>query len=53
MMMIIGTIFRIDRNANQTDWLETSIKQIDLFSRRHRGMLESESQSTRKDFLFG
>lgn len=24
------------------DWLERSITQIDLFSRRHRGMLENE-----------
>ncbi len=24
------------------DWLEKSITQIDLFSRRHRGMLENE-----------
>ncbi|CAF0889439.1 unnamed protein product [Adineta steineri] len=27
---------------HQTDWLEKSMTQIDLFSRRHRGMLENE-----------
>lgn len=51
--MIIETIFQIDRSASQTDWLENSINQIDLFSRRHRGMLESGLQNTRKHFLFG
>lgn len=51
--MIIETNFRIDRSASQTDWLENSINQIDLFSRRHRGMLESGLQNARKHFLFG
>jgi hypothetical protein len=27
---------------NLLDWLEKSMTQIDLFSRRHRGMLENE-----------
>lgn len=31
-----------DRTNSNTDWLEKSITQIDLFSRRHRGMLENE-----------
>ncbi|CAF4764173.1 unnamed protein product, partial [Rotaria socialis] len=31
-----------DHNAQNTDWLENSMCQIDLFSRRHRGMLENE-----------
>ena len=31
----------IDRNRGHVDWLENSMTQIDLFSRRHRGMLES------------
>ncbi|UJR14999.1 hypothetical protein I4U23_001976 [Adineta vaga] len=29
-------------NDRQTDWLEKSMTQIDLFGRRHRGMLENE-----------
>ncbi|CAF4386537.1 unnamed protein product [Rotaria socialis] len=29
-------------NDRPADWLERSITQIDLFSRRHRGMLENE-----------
>ncbi|UJR31677.1 hypothetical protein I4U23_019158 [Adineta vaga] len=31
-----------DRNTRHADWLENSMIQIDLFSRRHRGMLENE-----------
>ncbi|CAF0733393.1 unnamed protein product [Adineta steineri] len=31
-----------DSNTSQNDWLENSMTQIDLFSRRHRGMLENE-----------
>jgi hypothetical protein len=33
--------FKLDRSTPNTDWLEKSITQIDLFGRRHRGMLES------------
>ncbi|CAF3553894.1 unnamed protein product [Rotaria sp. Silwood1] len=29
-------------DRHQADWLERSITQIDLFSRRHRGMVENE-----------
>ena len=36
----------LDRSTPNTDWLEKSITQIDLFGRRHRGMLESRSSHT-------
>jgi hypothetical protein len=34
----------IDRSTPNTDWLEKSLTQIDLFGRQHRGMLKSKSQ---------
>lgn len=40
-----------DRTNSNTDWLEKSIKQISLFSRRHRGMVESIFQTYKRDIF--
>ncbi|CAF0808236.1 unnamed protein product [Adineta ricciae] len=39
---LFGDACSNDRNRGHVDWLENSMTQIDLFSRRHRGMLENE-----------
>jgi len=43
---------KLDRSTPHTDWLEKSMTQIDLFGRRHRGMLESiEHKKTQTFYL--